>query len=277
MLVAGVMVVGLVLAIFLALSSRDRAVLLSREKTITVGNLERSYIASVPRTITEDTRLFVGLHGLNDTPKRFAYYTGFHNAVRPTDIVVYPKALPATQEAGSGWNALFCCGSGELAHANDVEFLEQLIVDLGKEHSIEPGRIFMTGFSNGAFMALRFAAEKPRLLGGVAASAGTIGTEERRLRPSEPLPVLLMHGVRDGTVPYEGGLNSRGATTKWLSFADTALTWQDTNKDLAPVETRAYAGEGHVWHDWRIVNFWHRTPAGSLEQVHFFDSLSNRR
>jgi len=58
---------------------------------------------------------------------------------------------------------------------DDVGFIEAVIKDVGARLSIDRGRVYLVGMSNGSAMAGRFACERPDLIAGIGQVAGTVG------------------------------------------------------------------------------------------------------
>ncbi len=254
-------------------TAKDRAIIFQKEKNITVEGVPRSYYAL--HTGKVPNKIIIGLHGLGDTPKRFAYYSALHNSTDDKTLTLYPQATGPTKPGQRrGWNSGFCCGSGWINDANDVEFIESLIKQYSEKYKILPENIFITGFSNGAFMALRFATEKPEAIGGIAVSAGTIGTTKNTLQPKSPMPIMLMHGTADKTVLFNGGASIENPDFDWLAFSETKKVWEQVNKNIAPVEAIRYDNMGHQWPGWRLFNFWNKTTEGSKKAVNFFNKLA---
>lgn len=261
-------------AFFVSLSNRDRGVLFSREKTFRHDNLDRKYIISEPKNVTNKTSIIVGLHGFGDFSRRFAYYSALHNVVNEHDIVIYPQASePTSALQRRGWNAGFCCGSGWLNKVDDVGFVTALVDHVREEFDVSSAQVFVSGFSNGAFMSQRLAAERPESFKAFASVAGTIGTTKTRLEPNNPVPILLMHGKQDRIVPFEGGAGGSDPDFIWLSHVDTFDAWQDVNGEAVDTKQIIYENDGHKWHDWRILNFWHKKPKASIEIVNFFNEV----
>ena len=98
--------------------------------------------------------------------------------------------------------------------------------------------VFILGFSNGGMMAYRFAAEKTELLAGAAFLGASMGgrpsekdPEWRIPNPKCSLPVMIMHGMADLDVPFEGGSSKRrgGPRTYW-SVMDSVAFWVANDK-----------------------------------------------
>ncbi len=71
------------------------------------------------------------------------------------------------------------------------------------EGSVDPGRVFVTGVSNGAMLAYRYACEEAERVQAIASVAGSVTVED--CRPSRPVSVLELRGSADPLVPFEGG------------------------------------------------------------------------
>ncbi len=290
-----VIVVLLALTVLVAFTQRDRAVLLDRRSSVVVGGNRRTYLVTGRRgATTKPKSLVLALHGFGGDGRQFAYYTALHNAFPSEVVVAYPDALSPTQQGlKPGWNAQFCCGSGWKEKADDVSFLRALIEKLVVEFDVPRDRVFMVGFSNGAFMAQRFAAENPTLVRAIAVGSGTIGTVRNSLRPTGPVPILLMHGAKDQRVRYEGGMTPGDPEFDWIGFDGTVEAWRTANGcgdesakvDVVrtdsrvtttydgcsvPMTTIEYLDNAHKWDGWRITNVWTRVPGESREVAAFF-------
>ncbi len=289
-------VVGSILlcTVLFALTGRDRSVLFGRSGSIRVDGVDRSFLVS-KGSASRTRNLVLGLHGYGGDGRTFAYYTALHNAFGSDTMVVYPNASIPKAGQKTGWNAGFCCGSGWKNKVNDVGFLEALITQLRQKYGIAADRVFIVGFSNGAFMAQRFAAERPGVVRAVVSGAGTIGTNRTngtQVRQSAPVPMLLMHGAKDERVMYNGGTSPGDPEFDWISFADTREAWRKANlcdSDpqvvetssrrtttfrgcAAPLTTIEFLNDAHVWHGARLFNVWTRRPKASRGAAAFFAS-----
>jgi polyhydroxybutyrate depolymerase len=235
------------------------------------------------------------LHGYTGNGRQFAYYTALHNDFGADTVVAYPDAVRTTPKGDKpGWNAQFCCGSGWKTSVDDVESIRVLIERLRVEYHIDERRVFLVGFSNGAFMTHRFVAEHPDMIAGIAAISGTIGTRGNSLQLTAAVPALLTHGAKDQRVRYDGGESPGDPEFDWLSFATTVKAWTRANECdgqaakvvtshgrrtttyqdcTAPLITIEYLDNGHVWDGWRLGNVWTRRTRAGKEIAHFFDAL----
>lgn len=143
---------------------------------------------------------------------------GFALAV-PEALPPDPAAPPSFLRNPPRWND----GSPPLFDAppaDDVAFLEAVLDRCGA------ARALVTGFSNGAGMAFRFAAERATRVAAVAPVAGHFWA--RAANPARPVPTLFVIGTEDRLVPLRGG----DAPSPWLNrlvrrppVADTLERW----------------------------------------------------
>ena len=131
-----------------------------------------------------------------------ASHEGFALAI-PEALPPDPTALPSFLKNPPRWNdgspPLF--GSG--AVVDDVAFITAVIDDAVNRTKLDPRRVFVAGFSNGAGMAFRVAAERADRVAAVAPVAGHCWVSDPK--PSHPVPTLYTVGTRDLLIPLRGG------------------------------------------------------------------------
>ncbi len=167
---------------------------------IDVGGILRTYRLFVPTTLDrrQPVPLLVALHGGGNSVDSFVETTQFDRAAAAGNFVVaYPEATKGA------WNAGFCCGSAPERGIDDMAFLDRLLDELEAEQPIDPARVSMTGVSNGAMLAYRFACERAERVSAIASVAGSVTVDE--CRPSRPVSVLELRGSADPLIPFEGG------------------------------------------------------------------------
>lgn len=99
--------------------------------------------------------------------------------------------------------------------AEDLSFLGELIDTLIRSYRVDPKRIYVVGFSNGATMAYRLGCELSHKLAGLGAVDGAM--EQTGCRPVKPLPLIVFHASSDAVTPYAGGPKS-GAIARTVAF-----------------------------------------------------------
>lgn len=141
---------------------------------------------------------------------------------------------------GSGtlqtFNGGACCGTAQSQNIDDVAFARAVIADIRANYSIDPARIFATGFSNGGMMAHRLACALADQLAGIAPVGGAsgefdgAGARYYTCSPSRPITVLHIHAANDRNYPYAGGVGSDGvangvATSNFYGVEATITDW----------------------------------------------------
>ena len=163
----------------------------------------------------------------------------------PEGVPVRPEKVPKFLTNPQEWTD----GSGR-GGADDVGFLAAVIDDAARRAAIDPRRVYVTGFSNGAGMVFRFAAERPDRVAALAPVAGHCWVADPR--PGRAIPTTYMVGDADPLVPLTGGT----ARTPWgkaenrPAVAETLARWgkgigQSPGSGLFPV--RVIPGHGHHW------------------------------
>jgi polyhydroxybutyrate depolymerase len=139
-------------------------------------------------------------------------------ADRERFLVAYPDGTPPDARV---WNAGDCC---DRSAADDVGFLDGLVDSLVAGQRADPARVYVTGISNGAMMALRFACQRAGKVAAVAVVAGSMTYGP--CRPARPVPLMIFHGTADITVPEAGGsLPALGMRGSFPSQAEVVRTW----------------------------------------------------
>jgi polyhydroxybutyrate depolymerase len=155
--------------------------------------------------------LVIMLHGFGGRGLTAAKETGWsEKAEKESFLVVYPEATcpdrsrPANfRKNPQAWND----GSGRF-HAgerniDDAAFIDAMIDAIDKKYAVDPDRIFITGFSNGASMAFRLGVELSHPVAAIAPVAGTCWIEKPQ--PPRGVSVFYITGTADTLNPLEGG------------------------------------------------------------------------
>lgn len=153
-------------------------------------------------------------------------------------IVIYPAGIGLSEDRFLSWNAGYCCFIALDRKVNDVGFIQAVIASARKQYDILPDEIYVTGFSNGGMLAYRLAAETHGMIRAVAAVSAAIGGRHSPDHPEYripdaigPVPMLIMHGMQDKQIQYQGG---HGAKTSWdrvdLPLADAIRYWIKQNR-----------------------------------------------
>jgi polyhydroxybutyrate depolymerase len=180
----------------------------------------------LPAPSARKAPLLLLLHGLGSSGQELAAGSDWPSFAEAHGIAWAAPDGPLDRRGRRFWAAgPECCNFDQLP-VDHVAALGALISRLTASPGVDASRVFVAGHSNGAFMAHRLACERPNLVRGIVAVAGTGPMSRASCEPPGTLRVLQIHGVDDGIVTYEGGhlFRNPGYPTH-LSARKTASDW----------------------------------------------------
>ncbi len=232
-------------------------------QTIEAGGVSRTFHLYRPPGLDDAVPLVVMLHGgFGNGEQAERSYHWDSEADNGHFLVAYPDGL------NRAWNAGTCCGEPQRINADDVGFITGMVGAIEQEIPIDRARVYVTGMSNGAMMALRLGCQTDTFAA-IAPVAGTLLTDCSQARPTS---VLQIHGTADDRVPYNGGPGKAFAINgnprvDGPSVESVNATWRAIDGCGAPassttgsvttqtagcpdgrtVELISVAGAGHQW------------------------------
>ena len=165
------------------------------EERLISGGVERTYIRTVP-----------------DAEGPLPLVVDFHGYSEGAAIHVQLSGLPAHGEE-EGFVTLVPWGLGDPVRwdvaldSPDLDFAGDLLDEAERTLCIDLARVYVTGLSNGAFMASSVACRYADRVAAVAPVAGVQDPEG--CDPDRRVPLLAVHGTADQFVSYDGGLGER--------------------------------------------------------------------
>ncbi len=235
----------------------------------TYDGLIREYLVHVPsKAIGHPAPMLLALHGGGgDMDYQAENYGLIEKSEKAGFVAVFPNGYSRFRSGIlATWNAGTCCGRAVEQRIDDVGFLKAVVERVSTQVSIDRGRIYATGMSNGALMSYRLACELPEMFRAIAPVAGTDNTTV--CKPSRPVPVIHFHARDDSHVLFNGGSGPdaltktdftpvNAAIAKWVALdraspqAKTALSVPGARCELhagaAPVELCVTETGGHSW------------------------------
>jgi polyhydroxybutyrate depolymerase len=164
---------------------------------------KRSYLLYVPKNYdpATPTPLVIVIHGFAQWPANQARVSQW-NALADEKgfIVVYPSGT----EFPKRWRASAISVEGK-DPLIDVQFLSDLMDNLGGQYNIDPARIYANGLSNGAGMTFLLSCTLPDRIAAIGGVAGAYLYPMEQCHRSRPIPMMVFHGDTDPVVPYLGG------------------------------------------------------------------------
>lgn len=128
----------------------------------------------------------------------------FTRAAGPEWLIVSPRAPLAVPDGGFSWWQFSPEGK------SDPESLQAGLSQLGKiiqsvydTYPVDLTRVVLLGFSQGGAMSISQAIKAPEHVSGVVSLSGFIPGPVSRapIPPLEGLPILIVHGTQDETIP----------------------------------------------------------------------------
>ena len=160
------------------------------------------------------------LHYAGGNPEEMANLTAIGELVRDTGIwAILPDAL------GRTWSF---DPVRDRNKADDVGLITAVIDGSVAAYPIDARRVWMSGFSAGGFMTMRYICERPNRIAAAAYVSSTLlNTLRDNCAPSLPTPVIAMHGTGDTRVDYKKRIGLSSAP-------DSALFFANLNRCLTP-------------------------------------------
>jgi polyhydroxybutyrate depolymerase len=185
--------------------AQDQTTVATVAKVIKVGDLNRTYYLHVPQDLPKHKAapLVLMFHGGGGTPAFAERESKFSElADREHFVVVYPEGMGKSWNDGRDDKTV----AAQRDNTDDLGFVAALIDDVAKEYKIDAKRVYATGISNGAIFSHFLAANLSSRIAAIAPVAGGIAARwSERFNPDKPLSVLILQGVDDPLVPFEGG------------------------------------------------------------------------
>ena len=143
-------------------------------------------------------------------------------------FAAFPEGLPLRADSGGPFHVWRDERGNRSMDLSDVHFFEVLLGKLQAALPVDPKRIYVTGFSNGAGMTFTLGAHFPDRIAAIApVSSQSFVTVDSLARP---LPVYYLTGTADPLIPYHGGKSkiatlSFGAGTEYAPVQKSVDAW----------------------------------------------------
>lgn len=171
-------------------------------KQLQVDGRTREYLLHRPTANGSRPRtrpLIIAFHGRGSTASDLREQSRLDQDARARGMLIaYPEGLQKL------WGAGTRATQRRPDPGLDVRFVTALVKELVRTERADPERVYAVGFSNGGSMALRVAAQHPGLLAGAAAVSGELPTGAAAVKPTGPVPVLIIYGADDPVRPLAG-------------------------------------------------------------------------
>jgi len=223
----------------------------------------RSYWLHVPPSYngSEPVPLVIVLHGSTkfdiQNPTSFfhycflEYYTDFSTkADQEGFIVVYPNAKFVLRDPFLKAWLLYEYNfkwypSWQNKLVDDIGFIDDLIDTMEQKYTINTSRIYVTGYSAGAFLSYSIGSYLSDKVAAIAPVEGAIGGRSDDKEPfyytptpEHPVSVIAFHGTADENVPYNG-------SDKFVSVNTSISFWVEHN-GCDPIPDKNTSASGKI-------------------------------
>ncbi len=152
---------------------------------------KRCYLLYVPSTFRggQPSPVVLSLHGFMSEPYDQQHYARWEDDAEAGGfLVVYPQgtSFPLRWNVGPG---------ARIQDVDDVQFIEDVIVDLSSQVTVDQSRIFVTGFSNGGEKANQIGCALANKIAAIGVVAGLGPDYPGGCHPVRPLPVVAFIGT----------------------------------------------------------------------------------
>jgi phospholipase/carboxylesterase len=175
--------------------------------------------------------LLLLLHGVGSNERDLFSFAG---QVDPRLRVLSLRAPLVLGPQSFGWFEVDFRPQGNVANVEQLresrERLLQFIQEAVAAYDADPERVYLMGFSQGAIMSLTLALTSPAVVAGLVAMSGRLPAEAFAAfgwdAPKDELtglPILVIHGTRDGVIRVQHAQNAR----RFLEKLPVTLTYQE--------------------------------------------------
>jgi polyhydroxybutyrate depolymerase len=115
-----------------------------------------------------------------------------------------------------------------------AQFVEinAVVDDMSARYNVDPKRIFVAGYSNGAFMAHRLACDLSERIAAIVSVAGAVWADPSKCRPTQPVAVAELHGTTDPTILFDSG----AIAAPYPGAKETVAIWAAKNGCSTTIE-----------------------------------------
>lgn len=169
-------------------------------------DLDLKYLIRLPKRETLEKPVIIFLHGVGSNERDLFTLSEFV----PENFTVISARSPYTLGADSYsfYDIDYSTGT-KVINLNQAEksrnIINKFIAQIIDKYKIDPDKVYLGGFSQGAIMSLSVSLTFPGTVRGIAAFSGSIMTEIRSLvKPNEvikELKVFMAHGIDDNVLP----------------------------------------------------------------------------
>jgi poly(3-hydroxybutyrate) depolymerase len=194
-----------------------------KQQTMTIDGATRYYLLDVPSNADNKTPLMLifGLHGYDMNNVAVVGLFNFTSRSGGKAITVWPQGEGPAPGDTSHWGDQVLKSTWSNNEAN-YAFIKALMTDLEDRFCIDPGRVFITGFSMGGFFTNGMACAHSDWFRAFAPVSG--GGPGSCANASAKPPIMIHHGTADTIVELSSGEGSRDFWIKQNGCSQTTTS-----------------------------------------------------
>ena len=199
-------------------------------ETMSYDNETREYLIYIPSSYDPNsaTPILFAFHGFSGYSQYFINTADFRSLADQFNfIAVYPQGLVCG--GGTTWNTNPPGGDNKCSQ-DDIGFFPALLNEISGNYNIDPSKVFLTGYSNGADFSYSMACYQSSLVTAIAPVSGLMPmNDSSECQPSHATSVMIFNGTIDYSRPYNG------IAGYMMSVDQTVAYWsQYNNTDSSP-------------------------------------------
>jgi len=202
-----------------------------------------TYLQRPPEIESDRPPLLALLHGVGSNEHDLF---GLVPHLDPRFFIASFKAPFAIGPGANAWFAVDFTPAGPVHDpAMAAQSREAIVASLSRlvdEHGLDPAKVLLCGFSQGAIMSTYVALTRPEAVAGIAAMSGRVLPEATTERATDDrllgLPVLWVHGTRDNVLPIRFGRDARAILAALpidLTYEEFDMAHEVSRESLAAV------------------------------------------
>lgn len=185
-------------------------------QSVNVGGQNRQFYVHAPKGLTDNRPLLISCHGMDQD---IQYQRGMAKWEEVADTANFLVVYPGGGTGFSTWDI-----SGD----KDVNFILAIIDAMQQKYSIDPNRVYMSGFSMGGMLTYHLMNKIADRIAAFGPVSGYL-MQGQAFQSARPIPLIHVHGTSDSVVGYEGSGNAVQGWAKRNGCNMTATTTQYNN------------------------------------------------
>ena len=159
----------------------------------------RRYLLRIPNHYSPEKAapVLFGFGGWGDSPENYSSYARMQTTEANNEaIIVYPEGFERAWEAAP---------YAKTRDGEDIRFIKRILDSVDKDYHVDRNRVYAMGMSNGGGFTSVLGCHAQDTFAAVAMVSGAFYNPVEVNCADAPMNTLIMHGVNDKMMTYEGG------------------------------------------------------------------------